>query len=132
MPGRMLLVLIAAGCLWAFVIVLRNLVRGERGTVWVVFAALTIAAGALLAALMPGLYDRRYTNLAARTVSLSLLFGLPSVPLAIVTAILDARAAKKRRREGRRDRAGDSLRTWREKKNAKRDGDPPPAQNGDT
>jgi hypothetical protein len=128
----MLLVLIAAGCLWAFVVVLRNLVRGERGTVWVVFAVLTVAAGVLLAALMPGLYDRRYANLAARTVSLALLFGLPSVPLAVVTAILDTRAAKKRRRESRRDRAGDSLRAWRGKKEAKRDGDPPPAQNGDT
>jgi hypothetical protein len=128
----MLLVLIAAGCLWAFVVVLRNLVRGERGTVWVVFAVVTIAAGVLLAALMPGLYDPHHANLPARLVSLSLLFGVPSVPLAVVTAILDARAAKKQRRESRRDRAGDSLRAWREKKNTKRDGDPPPAQNGDT
>jgi hypothetical protein len=128
----MLLVLIAAGCLWAFVIVLRNLVRGGRSTVWAVFAVVTIAAGVLLAALMPGLYNPRYANLAARTVSLSLLFGLPSVPLAVVTAILDARAAKKRRREGRRDRAGDSLRAWREKKNAGRAGRTPPAENGDT
>ena len=139
-PGAMLLTLIAAGCLWAFVYVLRHLLKGGRSQTWVVFAVVSIVAGALLAALTPVLYSPRYANAAAQIVSLSLLFGLPSVPLALVTAFLGARSSSRQRVERRRDRAGDAVRAWREKK-GKAPGDNPASapeaeaagdRNGDT
>ncbi|NQT50868.1 hypothetical protein HQ576_02395 [bacterium] len=118
MPGPLLVVLLAGGCLLALGTVVYHLCKGGRGRVWTAFAILVILVGMGWSGANAVYVSSRYGNAAAIAVNACILFGLPSVPLAIVTAILAARERKRRRLQARRERAAASLRAFREKSGA--------------
>ena len=125
MLARIAIVLAAAGCLWAFGYLWYRVVREWGRWGFVVPGVAFLGIGWCLAVSLLWLFRSEMTNVAGAIVVVSIGLGLPSVPMAIVAAVLAARTRNRDRLAAREHRATTAVRRWREKGPAANDGSGP-------
>ena len=116
MLGRVAIVLAAAGCLWAFGYLWYQVVRQWGRWTLVVPGLVFLGIGVCWAGTQLWLFRSEYTNFAGAIVMVSIALGLPAAPMAVVVAVLLARARHKDRLAARARRATSAVEAWRKKR----------------